>query len=165
VGILGNELADSAAKEAAATPNVTDSIGLSVSEAYSRLKLVCKVKWKTSFSAIAQEKSWVDPDSVNSVLQVSHLPRRLLPLFYRLRTGALKIDHTGHKCPCGQDLNFGHIFICAQIQRSLTKTKDMLTKSNIVFTRSVLSVETEFNRKLAKCFVMELSRSPIGHLI
>jgi hypothetical protein len=38
VGILTNELADSAAKGATVMPDVTDTIGLSVSEAYSRVK-------------------------------------------------------------------------------------------------------------------------------
>jgi kelch-like protein 2/3 len=138
VGILGNEMADSAAKEAAAMPDVTDSIGLSVSEAYSRLKLFCKTKWNSLFSATAQEKNWVDPDSVHSAFQVFNLPRRILPLFYRLRTAALKIDHTGQKCTCGQDINFRHIFGCVQIQSCLIKTKDMLAKSNSVFTPSIL---------------------------
>ena len=143
----------------------TDSLGLSVSEAYSRLKTACNLKWKLSFSAVAQEKNWVDPTCINRVFSVSRLPFRLFPLFYRLRTGALKIDHTAQNCTCGHVLNFDHIFGCHQILDSLTATKRILAKTNSVLTPSVLSVEMDDSCKLIECFVKELSRSPIGHLI
>ena len=165
VGIHGNELADCAAKHAAVLLDVTDNIGFSVSEAYSKLKAMSVSKWKQQFSTVARQKGWVDPVLDNKGV-FPNLPHQLFPLFYRLRTKALRIDFVPQKCVCGQDLKYAHLFQCVQIRDCLGHTVALLGQTNgALEPASVLSYHVEYGWGLAQTFVREVSRCPVGHLV
>lgn len=163
VNIKGNDLADCAAKESATLPYVTDNIGLSVSEAYSKLKHESLVKWKQHFTELAQLKKWVDPSTPVCGL-LPNLPRKLLPLFFSLRTKVLKTDHVPQKCICDKFLNFDHLFECHMLKDHFKCTLEMLNKHNRLLEPSVMSFEDD-NKTTMETFVKEVSNSPIGLLV
>ncbi len=144
-------------------PMVTTDIGYSLSEIYSQLKQESKNKWKKRFTSLANQKQWPDPNSIEGGI-FPKLTRNLLPLFYRLRTMAIRTDHVPYNCICGLLLQFDHIFQCEQLLTYFRSTQNLLLKDNKQFGISVLSLEmTEWNT--LETFLRELFCSPIGHVI
>lgn len=163
LNIKGNDLADKAAKEGASLPSVTDNIGLSASEVYSRLKHESLVKWRQRFTALAHQKSWVDPSTPFGGV-VPNLPRKFLPVFFSLRTQVLKTDYVPQNCICNNPLHYGHIFSCHMLRDYLKCTLEMLNKKNRLLTPSVMSCEGD-NKSIMETFVKEVANSPVGLLV
>jgi ribonuclease HI len=160
--IYGNELADRAAKLAASMPQVTLDVGLSVSEAYSKLKAACLSKWTQQFKTLAQQKQWVDPNVIQD--GIPKLKRHLFPVFHRLRTRATKADYVTCDCTCGTPFNYPHIFDCQHLMQHFNKTKAMLAKEGRVLDYTVLSLKVT-NLNVLNSFLREICHSPVGNLI
>ena len=143
-------------------PSVTHNIGLSVSEAYSKLKQESFNKWKQHFTVLAHQRGWVDPTMPFGVYP--RLPPKFLPIYFSLRTQALKTDYVAQNCTCDGPLNYNHLFVCSVIRDYLKGTLEKLSKYNKSLTPSVMSCE-EGNKSIMRTFVIELANSPIGALI
>ena len=163
LSIKGNDLADNAAKEGASLPLVTDNIGLSVSEVYSKLKHEAIVKWTNRFTTLAHQKNWVDPSVAISGVY-PNLPRKFLPVFFSLRTQVLKTDYVPQNCICSSPLRHDHIYTCHMLKDHFKHTLEMLNKRNMSLSPSVMSCEGD-NKSIMKTFVKEVVNSPIGLLV
>ena len=140
-------------------PAVTNDIGLSVSEAYSRLKHVSKAKWTEQFRSRAEERHWLDTNTAEPNVPV--LPHSLYPLFYRFRTKSFKSDYMQQHCICDVPFNFNHVFDCQALRGYLFNTLYTLNDKPL----SPLILENSEDWKLKQTFLTEIYKSPVGILI
>jgi ribonuclease HI len=161
MGIRGNEMADTAAKEACSLDQVTVKIGHTVSELCSKLSTSAKQLHANDLKNKATIKGWFDgsfdPNGVHPGVHAE-----LLPLFYRLRTQSLRFSFAKPRCPCSQMLTFQHLFTCPIVNPILND----LQKFDIVPTPStVLCKHPVLGWKIAVLFVKKLTSSEVGALV
>ena len=163
VNIPGNELADRAAKEAAVLVDITNDIGFSVSEIYSKLNSEIKTKWKQFFSTLALQKHWVEPYKIDNGI-FPKLPLKFFPTFYRLRTGAFRADYVPQNCVCNSVFNSKHLFECNQLRTLVPKTMALLGPNTNSLQSVVLSGQSG-GWRMTETFIRELNSSPVGAFI
>ena len=163
-GIYGNERADRAAKSGANLSDVTNDIGLTLSEATSKLKQAITVIWRDQYRELAEQKDWVERD-ISRKGTFPNLPKQLLPLFYRLRAKTFKAKFTAQNCSCGQLLTFTHIFTCDSICQ-MPSLQVFSRNNNVILSRqNLLTKHSALGWTVVVTFLRELLRSNIGHLI
>jgi hypothetical protein len=163
VGIRGNDSADRLARQGANLPDVSHDIGLSLSEALGKLHSKCVSNWENNFKETANKKGWADPNKLGNG-DFPNMPRYLLPLFFRIRTKALKTDYVPQACACGETFRFDHIFTCRSVKSMLPKTTALLNNT-VNISHKIVSFDKEKKWTVARTFLNELFRSPVGHLI
>ena len=166
MNIMGNERADREAKRAAKLPDITNDIGISLSEAYSKLKQTSEAKLKAQFLELAHSKGWIDAENIGKGGFPKLRPSQYA-IFYRLRTCALRSDIFPQRCLCNEDFDFHHIFSCPELQKHLKCTITKLVKLNKPLTPKILykNNDREYPWGVVECFVRELASSPVSHLI
>ena len=167
VGISGNEAADVAAKLGTSLPSVSNNIGLTVSEATSKLRNIVWAKWKTRYETLATAKGWIEP-TVSSEGTFPKFPLALSSMFYRLRCRTYKTKYTIQTCTCSQRLDYQHIFSCQQLRSQLKIFVKLCRKYDIDLRANerVLLVQHHLiGWKLTETFLKDLFNSTIGHLI
>jgi hypothetical protein len=164
-GIAGNDVADAAAKVGANLPSVTNDIGITVSEATSKLICAATKLWNEQYSVLAATKDWVEPIT-GSEGTFPNIPLHFLPYFYRLRAKTYKLRFTQQQCICGASLSFQHFMSCASIHETLTRVKQVSRENSPPMTRTNLLCKNPLvGWKMVTTFLADIHMSEIGHLI
>jgi hypothetical protein len=101
-------------KEGANLPHVTDQLGMTASEAYSKLRDHAWAEWSESYRVSAAAKGWIEP-AVSKEGIFPCLPAHLSPLFYRLRGKTFRTQFCRQQCSCQADLSFSHLVSCPRL--------------------------------------------------
>jgi ribonuclease HI len=164
--ISGNDQADAAAKQAACLSQVTNHIGLSLSEATGKLKACSEQKWVNFMINIAQERNWIDTYNQGKGTFPANIPSKYLYILYRMRVKKLRFSHIIHTCLCGDSLSADHIFVCEGLKPFFSETIQKLQQSGNDFSSSTALCELhDTGWAVPAIFMRELFHCPIGHLI
>ena len=164
--IAGNDQADTAAKQAACLSQVTNNIGLSLSEATGKLKTSSRQKWVNSMRNIAQERNWIDPYNQGNGTFPTNISSKYLHILYRMRVKKLRFPHINHTCLCGDVLSTDHIFVCNNLRPFFSETiQELLSSGNDFLSSTALCELHGIGWTVPSIFLRELFLCPIGHLV
>jgi hypothetical protein len=165
VGIAGNDEADRAAKEGANLPHVTDQLGMTASEAYSKLRDHAWAEWSESYRVSAAAKGWIEP-AVSKEGTFPCLSAHLFPLFYRLRGRTFRTQFCRQQCSCQADLSFSHLFSCPRLIPRMDTVNALGKEYNIQLNQqSLLTKHDTLGWRVTTAFLGGLQTSEIGHML
>ena len=166
MGIVGNELADCAAKAAASDPLLPiTNLDFSLSEIYCKLDKAGEALWKKQFQTCATHLNWLEPDKTKTNSFTANKETR--DAFLRLRCKVTKFEIFETPCVC-VDATFcvSHIFECSYLRNSFENTLQICNKINLPFNYpNVMSYNPALGWDLTKTFIDELLNSDAGHLM
>ena len=140
IGIAGNELADSLAKQALRSPQTTVQLRHSYSEVASLIKQrVHKALLDERRDHCIRHPKLHTLQLENSILHLC-LSRATASTAHRLRTGSWRAKHGQVTCLCGEDFDPEHmLFQCDTPPIDLTDTRQALAINNISSMQTLLA--------------------------